>query len=93
MRQVYQIDKIGNYVEPVILSDTEELPEDCVELSPPDGMYKARYNRKKKEWTDAGKPEEARRVKLPEKMRDSIETNLLLEELLSRVEALEQQKK
>lgn len=87
--QVYRIDKDGIYVEPVLLSEGEKLPKDCVELAPPDGMYKAKYDAKKKKWTDIGKPKEVRRVKLPEKMRDGIETNLLLEDLLRRVEALE----
>lgn len=91
MRQVYKIDKDGNYVEPVLLADEEAIPKDCIEQSPPDGMYQANYDKKKKKWFDLAKPDKPQLAVMPKELRDGREVNLLLEELLSRVEALEQE--
>jgi hypothetical protein len=44
MKQVYKIDSEGFYVEPVILSEGEELPSDCVEVAIPEGLYKAKFD-------------------------------------------------
>jgi hypothetical protein len=44
MKQVYKIDSKGFYVEPVILSESEVLPSDCVEVIPTEGLFKAKWN-------------------------------------------------
>jgi hypothetical protein len=44
MKQVFRINELGEYVEPVILQDGEEIPLDCVEDIPTEGLYKAKWN-------------------------------------------------
>lgn len=44
MRQVLKIDANGMYIEPVILQDNEVTPSDCVEVVPPTGLYKLKWN-------------------------------------------------
>lgn len=43
MRQVFKFDSNGFYLEPVILQDNEEMPNDCTEIQPQDGLYKAQF--------------------------------------------------
>jgi hypothetical protein len=43
VKQVYKINSNGLYVEPVVLSEGEELPSDCVEVMPIWGLYKAKW--------------------------------------------------
>ena len=40
--QVYKIDKKGYYIKPVVMSD-DETPMDCIEIQPPDGLYRAKW--------------------------------------------------
>lgn len=51
MKQVYRMDEDGHYIEPVILSDAEPVPADCVEIMPP-SFYKAKWIGE--EWIEAG---------------------------------------
>lgn len=44
MKQVFKIDSDGFYLEPVILSDNEAIPSDCVEEFPTEGMFKHKWN-------------------------------------------------
>lgn len=41
MKQVYRIDKDGFYIEPVLIEETDLVPDACVEDRPPDSLYKA----------------------------------------------------
>lgn len=41
--QVYRIDQSGYFIEPVIVEYEEEIPEDCIETRPPDGLFRARW--------------------------------------------------
>lgn len=41
--QVYKIDNNGFYIEPVILSANENAPNDCIEIQPPQGLYRAKW--------------------------------------------------
>lgn len=53
MKQVYRIDEVGFYIEPVMIEAEEETPQDCVEVMPP-SMYKAHWTGS--EWVEAGEP-------------------------------------
>jgi hypothetical protein len=44
IKQVYRIDSEGFYIELVILEDDRNCPGDCVELTPPGGLYKLKWN-------------------------------------------------
>jgi hypothetical protein len=44
MKQVYRINELGEYVEPVILSEGQEVPSDCVEVIPIEGLFKANWD-------------------------------------------------
>jgi hypothetical protein len=41
MKQVFRYDENGFYVEPVILQEGEEIPSDCIEKQPQEGLHKA----------------------------------------------------
>lgn len=56
IKQVFKIDEDGYYVEPVIILEGEELPSDCIEERPPDGLYKAQWTGE--EWIEAMSDEE-----------------------------------
>jgi hypothetical protein len=43
LKQVYKMDSSGFYVEPVILNEGDTIPEDCTEIQPSDGLYKAKF--------------------------------------------------
>ncbi|WP_141434378.1 hypothetical protein [Bacillus sp. 03113] len=43
MTQVFKIDLDGYYVGPVILQLGENIPNDCVNIKPPNGLYKAKF--------------------------------------------------
>lgn len=40
---VYKIDNNNYYVEDVEINNNDSIPPDCVELRPPDGLYKAQF--------------------------------------------------
>jgi hypothetical protein len=41
VKQVYRYDLEGFYVEPVILEDKEDIPANCTEKNPENGLFKA----------------------------------------------------
>ena len=43
MIEVYRFDSNGIYIEPLQLSDGELTPDDCTNVKPQDGMYKAKF--------------------------------------------------
>lgn len=43
MKQIFRFDSDGFYVEPIILQDDEQVPEDCTEDQPEDGLFKAKF--------------------------------------------------
>lgn len=43
MRQVYRFDNDGIYIEPVLLKNNDIMPDDCTEIHPPDGLYRAKF--------------------------------------------------
>lgn len=51
-----RIDKKGYFVEDVILQEGEEVPSDCIETRPPNGLYKAKWTGT--EWIEEGTPPE-----------------------------------
>jgi hypothetical protein len=53
MKQVYRIDADGYYVEPVI---TDETPSDCIEVQPPQGLYRGKWTGS--EWIEGMTQEE-----------------------------------
>lgn len=55
-KQVYKIDENGYYIEPVILEKEQEIPNDCVEVRPPQPCYKPRWAGE--EWVEEGNPPE-----------------------------------
>lgn len=58
MKQVYRIDADGYYVEPVI---ADETPSDCIEIQPPQGLYRAKWTGS--EWIEDMAQEEIDRFK------------------------------
>lgn len=54
MKQVYQIDNNGYYTKPVIIAVNEDIPDDCIEIQPPNGLYRAKWNGL--EWVEKGTP-------------------------------------
>jgi hypothetical protein len=47
MKQVWKIDTDGFYLEPVKIQDDEELTEDLIDIEPPQGAHKARFDGEK----------------------------------------------
>jgi hypothetical protein len=43
MTQVYRYDSDGFYLEPVKIENSEEIPDNCTEDKPEDGLYKAKF--------------------------------------------------
>lgn len=43
MKQVFRMDQNGFYLEPVIIEDEKNIPVDCTEIQPPDGLYKGKF--------------------------------------------------
>ncbi|MGF2617726.1 hypothetical protein FZC84_11870 [Rossellomorea vietnamensis] len=44
MKQVYRFDENGVYIEPVLINDTDEIPEGCLDVHIPEGFYQPRWN-------------------------------------------------
>lgn len=44
MTQVFQIDEKGYYVKPVDIIGGGDIPDNCVEVRPPNGLYKAKWD-------------------------------------------------
>jgi hypothetical protein len=43
MVEVYRFDSNGIYIEPLQLNDNENIPDDCTEIKPEDGLFKAKF--------------------------------------------------
>jgi len=41
--QVFKIDENGYYIGPIIIRKDEEVPEGCIEVQPPNGLYRAKW--------------------------------------------------
>ena len=41
--QVYKIDENGYFVKDIEIKTKEEMSNDCVEIQPPQGLYKAKW--------------------------------------------------
>jgi hypothetical protein len=61
LKQVFRIDTTGYFIEPVILGDNETTPQNCVELMPTMGLYKAQYVNG--QWREALPPEEIETIR------------------------------
>lgn len=55
MKQFYEIDEQGYYIQPVILNAFDNVNGNCVELHPPHGLFKPKWTGA--EWIE-GKTEE-----------------------------------
>jgi hypothetical protein len=56
MKQVYRFDADGNYLEPVILEDEQEIPFDCTDIELPQPNWKPVFNGT--EWIETATEEE-----------------------------------
>jgi hypothetical protein len=43
MKQVYRFNENGFYIEPVLISENDDIPLDCTNIKPNDGLYKAKF--------------------------------------------------
>jgi hypothetical protein len=43
MKEVYRYDENGIYIEPVILKDGENIPDNCTEIKPTGSFYKGKF--------------------------------------------------
>jgi hypothetical protein len=43
MKQIYRFDSNGFYIEPLLIDDKMPIPNDCTEIKPIDGLYKAQF--------------------------------------------------
>jgi hypothetical protein len=66
MRQVFRYDTEGFYIEPVILQNDQEIPNDCSDKIPSEGLYKPQFV--DGEWVEGMPQEEVDAIKsiLPE---------------------------
>jgi hypothetical protein len=44
MKQVFKFDEEGYFVEPVLIGDKEEVPEGCMDVVIPEGLYRPQWN-------------------------------------------------
>lgn len=73
MRQVFKIDSSGFYIEPVILND-ESTPSNCVEVVPPQGLYKLKWNGSS--WVEGATQDEINAAKNPPPIVDETKKQL-----------------
>ena len=59
MREVYRYDTNGFYVEPVILEEGQENPENTTNVRPQDGLFQAKWDGLK--WLENLLPDEIQR--------------------------------
>ena len=78
--QIYRIDENGYFLEDVILKKDEEIPNDCVEIQPPQGLYKGRWTGV--EWIEEGTPPEPQPKEPTEKERIEVLEQAMLEIVL-----------
>lgn len=60
MKKILRINTDGFYIEDVIISSTEEIPPDCVEVHCPEGFHKPKWDGKK--WTEGYTDEEIKQI-------------------------------
>lgn len=60
---VYRIDTNGFYLEDVILNENDEIPSDCREDKPQDGLYKIKRNATDTGWEEGATQEEIDTIK------------------------------
>jgi hypothetical protein len=44
MKEVYRYDENGIYIEPVILKDGENIPDNCTEIKPMGSFYRGKFD-------------------------------------------------
>lgn len=44
MKNVFRVDQEGYFVEPVRIAEKEKAPIDCVDVTPPNGLYNPKWN-------------------------------------------------
>jgi hypothetical protein len=70
--EVYRIDEEGYYIEPVILQESETIPDDCVEERPP-SLYKAKWDNG---WMEAMTEEEIQSIRNRPQEKSSLEARV-----------------
>lgn len=58
MIKVLRIDEAGFYIEDVILQEGDLIPADCIEIQPPDGMIRLKWDRDAEAWIEGATLEE-----------------------------------
>ncbi|EJT8451551.1 hypothetical protein CKA04_15400 [Listeria monocytogenes] len=86
MRQIFMYDTNGKYVEPVLIAEDAELPEQTTEVAPPQPMFDPTFNAMNQTWTDISEEEWLSKNPIPEPEKTEIEK--LREALLRTQEAL-----
>jgi hypothetical protein len=89
VKQVFKIDDDGFYVEPVIVSDNDELDGNLIETPIPEGFYRPKWDGEK--WVEGLSQEEIEQLKQQNQPQPS-EVELLKQEnaeLKQRLEAAE----
>lgn len=77
MIQVYEIDKSGYYIKPVIINEWEDITDELIDIPPPDGLYRAKWTGE--EWVEDMSQEEIDELSKPipnekEIMQEQIDT-------------------
>ncbi|EJN6816710.1 TPA: hypothetical protein O2E65_001486 [Listeria monocytogenes] len=86
MRQIFMYDTNGKYVEPVLIAEDAELPEQTTEVAPPQPMFDPTFHPVTNTWTDISEEEWLSKNPIPEPEKTEIEK--LREALLRTQEAL-----
>ncbi|EAC7998108.1 hypothetical protein [Listeria monocytogenes] len=86
MRQIFMYDTNGKYVEPVLIAEDAELPEQTTEVAPPQPMFDPTFHPATNTWTDISEEEWLSKNPIPEPEKTEIEK--LREALLRTQEAL-----
>ncbi|EAC7181276.1 hypothetical protein BSL90_06965 [Listeria monocytogenes] len=86
MRQIFMYDTDGKYVEPVLIAEDAELPEQTTEVAPPQPMFDPTFHPATNTWTDISEEEWLSKNPVPEP--EPTELEKLREALLRTQEAL-----
>jgi len=73
MSEVYRFDSNGIYIEPVQLNDNENIPDDCTEIKPEDGLYKAKFENG--QWAESLTVDEINTIKNAPQLLSNAEQN------------------
>ncbi len=71
MKSVYQLDGDGFYTRHIVLKPNEDIPSRCVEVTPPQGLYKAKWNGKA--WVEGLPQEEIAKIKDTPRQKTQLE--------------------